>query len=299
MNSKMKARYSIILSSLALLLLSCGPGRQYDPSQTAQWPAYPLGIQAILDSLPNDYERSIYLRELTSRVVDMSVSKDNSNIDSLFPGWNQQPVMEIVSIFQEDKASGVCGNTSDLLCKLYDDFGFRSYILRVGGDHLAESHAVVLVRIEHEGEELLILQDPFFNYVLADEMGNPIGFWEVCRLLKKERSDEIKRWGSFIPTDVLLNKNLSHEESAQAYKKRKEEIFPAASGSRFKFITERNIEEMVESNGPLNSQILEMIESYGFPGELKYWYLCEPVVYGTRAEEIQNRLNSLLEDWKK
>jgi len=101
---------------------------------------------------------------------------------------------EILSGFQQDKAGVWCGGSAIFLMKLYEQYGFKAYALNMGKPSVSQSftHVLVLVKIPHNGEEKLVVQDGYFNTTYTHLDGSPLDYFELISFLKNRQEDKIK-----------------------------------------------------------------------------------------------------------
>ena len=110
------------------------------------------------------------------------------------PDLRPQNAAEIFSKFQQDKGGVYCGGASVFLTKLYQLYGFDAYALNMGKPSLSQSltHVLVLVKIRHNGQEILVVQDALFNNTYTHLDRTPLDYFELIKLLKNRQESQVK-----------------------------------------------------------------------------------------------------------
>jgi len=137
----------------------------------------------------SEYEEVCILREWAASVIDCSdypllLSVRYSDLGS----WS---AYDIYRAFQNDLGGAWCADSALFLIKVYQLFGFEAYYAS-WGTTLSVTHAVTLVSINHEGRQILSIQDAYFNFTYEDVNGEPMDYFDMLRLLKEKRDDEIE-----------------------------------------------------------------------------------------------------------
>lgn len=135
-----------------------------------------------------DYEKARILRHWVAQVVDWSTQ--SLLLDIRVPNFSFLSAYEMYKLFINDEGGVWCGVASDLLRKVYRLFGFESYHLNYGIPDTV-THVVTLVVIEHDGQEILSVQDAYFDVTYEFPSGEPMDYFTMLALLKEKRDDEI------------------------------------------------------------------------------------------------------------
>lgn len=98
---------------------------------------------------------------------------------------------ELFEVFAQDKGGVWCAGKAFALMRLYQYYGFDSYVLSYGKNGLI-THAVTLVKINHQGKDILAVEDSYFNLAYANRDNSPLDYFQLIKLLKNKREDKIK-----------------------------------------------------------------------------------------------------------
>jgi len=153
------------------------------------------------------WEKVNLLRRWAYQQTDQAMTND-CKFSS--PNLRAKSVAEIFSDFQQDKGGVYCGGASIFLMKLYEQYGFKAYALNMGKPSVSKSltHVLVLVKIPHNGKDVLVVQDGLFNNSYAHLDGSPLDYFELIQLLNNRQLNKIKVVQNHDgERDVLLCKN--------------------------------------------------------------------------------------------
>jgi hypothetical protein len=93
-------------------------------------------------------------------------------------------------MLQQNYGGFHCGGTSELLAGLYGFFGYDAYSYNMGTKEGGLSHVVTLVKIRHNGEEIVAVQDAYFNFALS-ENEQPLDFLDLLASLEEQDPSQI------------------------------------------------------------------------------------------------------------
>lgn len=153
----------------------------------------------------NEFIKVNLLRQYTYENVDMGKPL-------LGPEFNKKSALELLTAFFQDKGGMMCRGHAFTLMKIYEVFGFRSYVLSMGRPNIV-NHSLVLVETNYNGHKILSIQDPYFNITYIHQDGFPLDYFEFLSILKAKRHNLIKiQKGVIKKKDILRFKssNIRH-----------------------------------------------------------------------------------------
>ena len=194
----------------------------------------------------------------------------------------QIPLSQRLSLFETGEAGAQCGATATTLRDIYELFGFEAFTVNAGqvADKPPQpTHILTLVKINHDGREILSVQDSFFNYTLVNRDGNPLDYFEMLSLLKQKRhQDFYPLLGSAEFKPRLIAKGT--EENVTA-----EKVF--ANGN--KLVSERFI--LPEDLPGYDAAATEFLTQHGYPANFLYLHLFPFGMHGRDYVEYNAILN--------
>ncbi|MCG8588796.1 MAG: hypothetical protein MJE66_05850 [Proteobacteria bacterium] len=111
-------------------------------------------------------------------------------LETIYPDRRSLGAAAELYLNREGVGGHYCGGTAQLLAKLYHRVGLEAYTYDMGTTEGNLSHVVTLVRIDHEGQPLVVVQDAYLNFTLT--VGEkPLGFRHLIELLADDRLEEI------------------------------------------------------------------------------------------------------------
>lgn len=140
----------------------------------------------ILDKDMSDFERVNRIREWVNEQVVWSPRPVDGRLRIEI---NKKTALEMYRIFNKNKNWFDCGTYSVFLLKVYELFGYESYVLDIGKDNQFK-HSVVLVSIKDGAEFKFAVEDPYYNLTYVSAHSTPFDVMELARLIK-EKPDEI------------------------------------------------------------------------------------------------------------
>ena len=151
-----------------------------------------LTYGASCSSPPSDWDKVRELREWTHSNADMGTACIH---ESMPPNWYNDVfwaanATTMFEMFDNDEAVVMCQGMAFALSELYRDNGYEAYILGIGIPNAA-THSITLVEIEHNGQPILVIQDPMFDLTYTYPNGEPYDYLELLRVLKEHRHDEV------------------------------------------------------------------------------------------------------------
>lgn len=192
-----------LISSISLFLSACGP--LSTPPQADNQSGHPTAVsspsdrlkQTIAQAIPelqnphlDDWTKVNLLRRWAYRHIDV-VSESCVKHHAMAPDVSYREAPVIFADFAADKAGVWCAGASDSLLRLYQHYGYTAYSLHFG-DKKSLTHTFTLVRIQHEGQPLLVVQDAYLNNTYTDPQNNPLDYWEIIRRLARQQNQQVK-----------------------------------------------------------------------------------------------------------
>lgn len=125
------------------------------------------------------------------------------------------PLGKRILMFREGEAGAWCSATATTLSDIFNLFGFESYTIDIGDIYNNEkkaTHSLTLVKIRHEGKEILSAQDAYLNYTVIDSTGSPLDYFDILALLKKQEEDQVVfQYGAEQQKPRLVAKNTTEK----------------------------------------------------------------------------------------
>jgi len=94
------------------------------------------------------------------------------------------PFLQVLAKNLKHERGVLCGGTGYLFAQVCNRLGFDSVSINFGIPDTADTHVMTLIRIDYEGEPLLILLDAYLGLEFFDQNGHPADFKEIVRSLK-------------------------------------------------------------------------------------------------------------------
>jgi len=157
----------------------------------------------------SDWERVSALRSWAAERIDTTYSPGLYLHDNASFHFFYQNVSTIFYAFYHNWGGVACGGTAWTLMKLYQLFGYESYYLASGRIGMV-THAVTLVYINVDGRRIPSVQDAYFDISYTNEDGHPLDYFEMLRILRNHKHEEIRTVPSFdwkVQRDLILRTN--------------------------------------------------------------------------------------------
>ena len=136
------------------------------------------------------YQKVCTIRNWTANVIDCS--DFDLTLDRRILNFHSLNAYKIYELFDQNKGGVWCAGSSEFLKKVLWLFDFEAYDLYYGLNKTGGlTHAVTLVKIQEGEGEILSIQDAYFNTTYELSTGEPLDYFELLRLLKEKRDDEI------------------------------------------------------------------------------------------------------------
>lgn len=133
-----------------------------------------------------DWQKVNLLREWVYK--NTNASSPALNINHRVP---KTAIADIFSVFSEEKVGIDCGGVSDILMRVYNAFGYDSY-LYIAGREKKYHHVVTLVKIRDEGKDIIVLQDGLLNLTYTDANGDPHDVAGLFQSIRDRKWEEVK-----------------------------------------------------------------------------------------------------------
>ncbi len=232
-------------------------------------------IPELADPALDDWTRTTLLREWVAEHVDVELEK---TLDYEAAGLYSDHPGEVMANFFADRGGVWCAGFAHALLRIYELFDIPCYYFAFGWPDAEThvTHAVTLVEIEHEGEQRIVVQDPYLNLTLADAAGAPLDIRDMLRLLKQGEHERIQvRQATVRETDVLWDPQpvpitdswVFHGEDPNA-------VVPVEilADGRVRYETTLSFEKFEQGYFPLRG-IAAHMQELGHPPRLIYLYL--------------------------
>ena len=229
----------------------------------------------------DDWEAVQALRSFAYTHTDTVVNVSSALYTSV-SGWDAPTAY---AWFDADLGGVVCGGTSLALVELYEMWGFEAWYLGFGDLSAGGfTHVETLVRIEHQGRELITLHDAQLDRAYTDLDGQPLDYLEVLVLLAEERHEELALSGpeaGYADTLLLPEDfgSMSVEDMASANWTTDPEDYSVETleSGVVKYRSPRTLERFEAVIEPWYGPFLEQ---QGLPVELAYLHLFPFIVTG-------------------
>lgn len=133
----------------------------------------------------SDWEKVNILRKWAAE--HMPWSSEAAKVKNLI---QDREAPHIFNLFAQNKGGVDCGSAGYALMKLYKHYGLSSYEYHYGNLN-GWNHALTLVKINHKGKNMLVMEDAFFNTTYTGMYGEPVDFFY---LLQKVRDGNTKEF---------------------------------------------------------------------------------------------------------
>jgi hypothetical protein len=140
-----------------------------------------------LDST-TDYERVCILRRWAAQKINCATY--SLLFDIRRPEFNLLSAYEIYQLFNNNIGGVWCGGANNFLRKIYKSFDFRAYNLNYGTPD-AFTHVSTLVVVQCDKQNVMSIQDAYFDITYEYQNGKPIDYFSMLKLLKERRDSEI------------------------------------------------------------------------------------------------------------
>lgn len=181
----------VIALALCLAQAPAG-GRQRENSLL--WETERARLEAILRTLPSDYEKTTFLRTYSGELIDIGQLDDGTKRLHRSIDLASFDVSDFYHQFKSDSTAAECGITSFFYIKLLQTFGFKAYQYSFGFKEKPYErfiHSVTLVEINYEGARRLIVQDAYLNLTYCDSAGRPFDFYDLLATIKRREYERI------------------------------------------------------------------------------------------------------------
>lgn len=135
-------------------------------------------LPILLNAGASDWEKVNAVREWAYRHIPRAAPGaflDNRN----------KPPEVLFEEFERFQGGFACGGTAELLRDLYIELGYDAYTYDMGTRENDLSHMLTVVRIEHEGQAMFVVQDAYFNFTLRSSDGSPLDLRDLFTSLER------------------------------------------------------------------------------------------------------------------
>lgn len=117
------------------------------------------------------------------------------------------PADTFLDLFESDSLAASVGMITRIMQQVLTENEIDSYVYKFGLDANKHSHCVVLVKINSK----LAVIDPYFNYTLYTESGEPLGIEQLIERIGQTTTEKIQIRSSAVSTDFLFNESQASE----------------------------------------------------------------------------------------
>jgi len=150
-----------------------------------------LQYPAIQDPHLSDWERITLLRQWATEHIDWgSPSLCTQMTQAQYRRFFPADAPTIFAMFLGDEGAVMCQGASFALMRLYEAYGYESYYFGIALPGVM-SHAMTLVRINHNGRSVLTVQDATFDITYVDLDGEPYDYLDMLAVVKAGGHDVV------------------------------------------------------------------------------------------------------------
>lgn len=140
-------------------------------------------VPRILNINTTDFERLNLIREWTHEQTVWGKKQVGARLRE---SVNDRTGPQMYNYISSTNKALDCGSYSVFLLKVYQLFGYESFIYDMGRDNQFK-HSVVLVWIKSKGKNILVVEDPSYNLTFVKTDNTPIDFFEFLKQIKEKK----------------------------------------------------------------------------------------------------------------
>ncbi len=194
------------------------------------------------------------------------------------------PLTERFELFDKGEAGAWCGTTANTLMDLYELFGYEAYAIN-SGDYIhldsKNTHVATLVKIRHNNQDILSLQDALYNYTLTDSSGDPLDYFDLISLLSLKKQDQVKILNGSTELKPYLTSNALEKKNPDKLfpNGNKHYSFPNSLAAQKESLFLKNVNKFLVENG--------------YPQEFIYIYLFPFGSFGKDTDSSRSLLHRI------
>ena len=218
----------------------------------------------------NDWGKIKLLRQWTHEHVWLGTESTQLGLGSSWREFYSKDAPALFSMFFQYRGATMCKGYAYALMKLYQMYGFESYIFGFGNRQVM-THAVTLVRIKHKERIILAIQDATFDITYIDSNGIPFDFFDLLKTLKSHNHHMvmIEHGNAGAPYFIFDLKDKIEEFYGLVIKPDDKPISELPNG-RLIYKSKETIDTFNDRYGP---SVGEMLEKEGHPSDMIYLFL--------------------------
>ena len=222
-----------------------------------------------------DQEKVNILRQWVHQNVDYAISEGIVK-DAVLEDYANRTASELFLDFLEDRLAVFCYGTASSLVKLYQVYGYRSYLMSIGWNKDTEhmsTHAVTLVEVVCDSKTIWSIQDADYNYTYVDSNGVLLDYFEIIRRLKrKQHSSVIVQEGVVRPREMVATGPVTADGSwVFSSDTEKPKLLRVLPNGRYIYAGNGSLNEF--SNNFLPYLFEAYLKKDGFPCDVRYIHL--------------------------
>src|SRR5208283_2076934 len=166
-----------------------------------------------LDAMPSDFEKTTFLRQYVGGLIDIGRPDDRTRHLHQSVNFENFDAAEFYPRFRGHSLPAECGITTFFYIKLLQAFGFKAYQYSFGFTEKPYArfiHSIVLVKIDFQGTQRLIIQDPYLDLTYRNPEGAPIDFFDFLAALKRKDFEHIVMDASSVTTSLQVPEPSSY-----------------------------------------------------------------------------------------
>ena len=230
-------------------------------------------IPALSNSSISDWEKVNLLRDWVAKNVVVARGIAPLEVEYGYSIYNENAA-QLLAIQLSGEGGFYCGGISVTTKKIFNLFGYPAIVYNMVfrfEDGKFASHVITLVKINHNGKDMITVQDCFYNYTITYLNNNdPVNIFDMLDSLAKKRVDNLKmRFSSGNGKLYLSQKNGKLEKSFVSWENIFHNAFGGGMGKGVKVKTgETNFlyyflsPEGVPGEGPFREVYLKAQEAY-------------------------------------
>lgn len=247
----------------------------------------------LTDTSLSDWEKVNILRQWAHSNTDFGENPSSGRkISTLGDGESviRKDAFEAYAYFMKDSGAVMCQGASIPLMKLYQDYGYEA-ITYGAGDFDTFGHAVVVVKINHNGKELWSIQDPMFDTTLIYPSGEPYDFFDMLSSLKQ---DDINNLIVYTP-GISQHDTLCNRTKGECSTTNNSDLEEVGNGI-YKYQSRLSWNNITDHPG-----LQRFLTDNNYPMDARYLYLHPLYIYTSypMTEKTQPRADELMEEVRK
>lgn len=256
-------------------------------------------LEAHVNSLENDFSKTLYLRNYCSKIADYGPMTEASHAYFKEQTWDDASAADVYHTFKTDSLAAYCEPISAFYCYLLNHFEIPCATYG-HGITLDLSHVLALVEIETEQGKQIVIQDPHYALTYIDKNGKLLDFTTLIQHVKSGNFKYIDTAADYIHTKIIfepetlqdLKEQMPNDSCRILLDEMKNEKLVAGN---FVYPAARNYQFMVDNScNSFKNKIEEYFSSKGMPSNINHNFLFKRHVGGTHKSYFEPKIDEIL-----